>query len=67
MELATGASPPRILPPKITAERAGVSLRTLQRMVRAGEFPKPVIISANRIGFVEAAVNGWIASRPEAA
>ena len=58
---------PRIVPPKATAARLGVSLRTLQRMVNDGEFPKPVVVSRNRIGFVEASVNSWIASRPEAA
>jgi predicted DNA-binding transcriptional regulator AlpA len=57
----------RILPPKITAHRIGVHVRTLQRMVRDGEFVRPIKVSRNRIGFLETAVNSWIASRPEAA
>ncbi len=56
----------RILPPKITADRVGVNIRTLQRMVKDDGFVKPIRVSANRIGFLESAVNGWIASRPEA-
>jgi prophage regulatory protein len=65
--MAEEASSLRILPPKVAADRIGVHVRTLQRMVRAAEFPKPVAVSRNRIGFIESAVNGWIASRPEAA
>ena len=61
------ALPPRILPPKVAADRVGVHIRTLQRMVQDDDFVKPVRVSSNRIGFLEAAVNGWIASRPEAA
>ncbi len=58
---------PRILPPKVTADRVGVHVRTLQRMVKDEDFVKPLRVSSNRIGFLESAVNGWIASRPEAA
>ena len=61
------ASPLRLLPPLVTADRIGVNIRTLERLVKRGEFAKPRRVSANRIGFVEAEVNQWIASRPEAA
>ena len=59
-------SPPRILPPKVAFDRVGVSVRTGQRLVKDGQFVQPVRISSNRIGFLESAVNSWIASRPPA-
>ncbi len=58
---------PRLLPPPVIADRLGVNIRTLQRMVRSGDFPKPRQVSKQRIGFIEAEVSNWIASRPEAA
>jgi predicted DNA-binding transcriptional regulator AlpA len=35
--------------------------------MKAGDFPKPIRISANRMGWLESAVNDWIASKMEAA
>lgn len=67
MQTVEAVVPLRIVPPKETAGRLGVDLRTLQRLVSKGEFPKPVRVSANRIGFREGDVHEWIASRPEAA
>lgn len=57
-------TPPRILPPKVTAARLGLSDRTVQRLVAAGNFVEPVRVSKNRIGFLEESVNNWIATRP---
>lgn len=56
--------PPQLLAPADTAKRISMSWRTVQRLVRDGEFPQPVRLSANRIGFYEAEVNAWIAARP---
>lgn len=69
MEVQTFNSPSRLLAPADAAERTSLSWRTIQRKVRAGAFPLPVRISENRIGFVEAEVEAWIASlaRVEAA
>ena len=54
----------RLLPPKEAADRAGVSVRTLQRMVRSGEGAKPVRVSKGRIGFYEHEVQAWLAALP---
>jgi prophage regulatory protein len=41
----------------------GFSQATLWREVRAGRFPAPVPISANRVGFLESEVKAWMADR----
>ena len=41
----------------------GFSPATLWREVRAGRFPAPVSISANRVGFLESEVKAWMADR----
>jgi prophage regulatory protein len=35
----------------------------LYRMIAAGSFPKPVHLSPNRIGFVEAELDEWLRSK----
>ncbi|MCX7168615.1 MAG: AlpA family phage regulatory protein [Rhodocyclales bacterium] len=37
--------------------------RTIERMIKDGEFIAPVLLSSKRIGFIEAEVDAWIASR----
>lgn len=54
----------RVIAPKETALRAGVSVRTLQRMVREGRAVRPVKVSEARIGFYEHEVQAWLASLP---
>ncbi len=54
----------RLIPPKETAARAGVSVRTLQRMVRQGRAITPVRVSEGRIGFYENEVTAWLSSLP---
>ncbi len=43
--------------------RTTFSRATIYAKVGAGEFPKPVKISANRIAWPESAVAGWIAAK----
>jgi prophage regulatory protein len=38
----------------------------LNRMIKRGEFPRPVRISANRIGWREADIDEFLANRPTA-
>lgn len=57
---------PCLLAPSQAAKRASVSYRTIQRLVRAQEFPQPVRVSKNRIAFHESEVDAWIAERPRA-
>lgn len=47
----------------VVAARIGVSVRTLERMAKDGEFPSPVRVSAGRIGWKRSVVDAWIASR----
>lgn len=56
--------PLRVIPPRVAADRYGVSVRTLQRMVREKRFVEPVRLSVGRIGFYEHEVNTLIASLP---
>lgn len=57
-------SGPRLLSPKIVAGKVGISVRTLQRMVRDGLAPMPVQISPGRVGFYEHEVMAWLSSLP---
>ncbi|HWK32119.1 MAG TPA: AlpA family phage regulatory protein [Hyphomicrobium sp.] len=57
------SSETRILSPKAVAVRTSLSRTTLWRLVRQGEFPAPLKLSANRIGYPEEAINRWLKSR----
>ncbi len=54
----------RVIAPKVTADRAGISLRGLQRKVRRGDAPCPVKLGPGRIGFYEHEVQAWLAALP---
>jgi len=54
----------RVRPPGWVADRYGVSIRTLQRMVKRGEAPSPVRVSEGRVGYYEHEVLARIASLP---
>ena len=47
-------------------EIAGFSAATLWREIRAGRFPAPVAISANRRAFLESEVRAWMVGRLQA-
>ena len=55
--------PARLLPPPVVTDRTSLSRTTLWRMVRRGEFPKPVQVSPGRVAWSEALVNAWIAAK----
>lgn len=58
-------APLSVTPPEKAADRLGVSLRTLQRMVRKGAIPAPVRIpGSSRIGFYTHELDGLIAGLP---
>ena len=42
---------------------AGISRTTAWRLQRAGDFPRPYVISPGRVGYLEAEVDAWRASR----
>jgi prophage regulatory protein len=43
----------------------GLSCANLYRFVRAGNFPRPVRLGKNSVGWRSSDVQAWIASRPE--
>lgn len=43
--------------------RTGLSRSTIWRLVRKGEFPAPLILSANAIGWASQEVEAWLGSR----
>jgi prophage regulatory protein len=43
----------------------GVSRSTLWRMVRAGRFPKPIMISTWASGYLDVDVQAWLEARQE--
>lgn len=66
-------TPTRILRQSAVVARVGVSPTTLWRWHRSGRFPAPVRLGANSVGWREADIEQWLASRiavsdgPEAA
>ena len=53
-----------MLSKKQVVERTGLSPATIWRRIKAGDFPKPVQLTPNRIGWIEAGVDEWENSRP---
>ncbi|MDP3747823.1 MAG: AlpA family phage regulatory protein [Phenylobacterium sp.] len=53
------ASADRLLPWRKVKELTGISRTTAWRMQNAGDFPRPVVISAGRVGWRESDVTAW--------
>lgn len=53
----------RLLRMTAVCERVGLSPSQVYVLIAQGRFPKPVPLSANRVGWVEAEVVAWIAER----
>lgn len=49
--------------PKRVCERTSLSRATLDRLVAAGEFPKPIRLTERRLAFNEAEVQNWMADK----
>jgi len=47
--------------------RIGISRSKLYADVKSGEFPSPISLGARAVGWLDTDVDGWIASRVEAA
>ena len=58
--------PNRILRRREVEHRTSLSRTTLWRMMRRGEFPRHLQLSANRIGWLEADIENWIQGRARA-
>lgn len=53
----------RVLRRETVLDRVGVSYPTLWRWMGAGRFPKPIKLSVNSVGWLEADVEAWIRAR----
>ena len=49
----------------VYADRLHLSRSAFYDLVRNGDFPPPVRITAQRVGWRESAVDSWVRSRPE--
>ena len=46
--------------------RLGLSRTTIWRLRRAGEFPQPIRLSANTVGWPAHLIDEWLTARPKA-
>jgi len=69
MTTKTSARPPRILLSFEQLRARGVPFTRvhINRMMEAGQFPRAVEISQNRIAWDASEIDAWIASRPRRA
>lgn len=58
-----GGPDDRLLPWPAVREIAGISRATAWRMQQVGDFPEPVPISPNRVGWWASELNAWKATR----
>jgi prophage regulatory protein len=63
MSNGTVTSSKRVLSQQAVLEIVPVSRVTLWRMEQAGDFPKRIKVSKNRIGWFEADVEAWLDAR----
>jgi prophage regulatory protein len=56
----------RVLPRRAVAERVNLSSTTIWRLVRRRQFPAPIKLSSNRVGWVEGEIDAWVAERTAA-
>lgn len=56
-----------LISPKDACEITSLNRSTIERLIAAGEFPKPVRITRGRVAFDKSAVEAWIASKLEMA
>ena len=49
---------------KAAMERTGQSRIQIWRQVRAGDFPAPIVLGANSVGWYEDELTAWVENRP---
>lgn len=55
-----------LLTPKAVCAQTSLSRSTLDRLVAAGKFPKPIRITERRLVYKAAAVDAWLKEREAA-
>ena len=53
----------RFMPKREVVQATGLSATTIWREYRAGRFPKPHLLTRNRVGWLESEVRAWMADR----
>ncbi len=54
----------RVLTIREVVRRVGLSRSTLYELVRRGDFPAPLELAPNRVGWLHEEIDAWLASRP---
>lgn len=54
-----------IIRPKNLKAAVGLSIPTVYRMIKRGEFPRPKRLGLQAVGWTEQVIAEWLASRPE--
>lgn len=55
----------KLIRPNSLAEKLGVSIPTLYRLMKKPEFPDKIRISSQAIGFRESEISDWMESKKE--
>ena len=57
----------QFLTPKAVCDKIALSRATLDRMVAAGNFPRPIKLTERRLAYSQSEVEAWMAERLGAA
>lgn len=57
------STPTRILRKRTLLERIPFSGTTLWRLIKAGQFPRPIQLGPQCVGWIESEVDAWLADR----
>ena len=52
-----------LIRPREAMRRCGIGRSTMWKLIKEGDYPKPVKITRRNIGFVEAEVDAWVRQR----
>ena len=55
---------PRMLRVAEVVSRTGLSRTSLWRRLRAGDFPRPIQLGPNSVGWRDSEIEAWLESRP---
>lgn len=55
---------PAVLDRETAAAFLSISVSTLEKLQREGNFPKPRLLSGSRVGWIVKELEDWVAARP---
>lgn len=56
-----------LVPKPVAAQMLALSVKTFERLVQSGDFPKPRQLSAGRVGWLVRELNEWAEAQPVSA